>query len=217
MALQTVRRRAAAALVLDVLTVFSVAFCVARFFTVGGEGNMQVAGWKAFRYFTVDSNVLAALASAALLPVSLHAFFTGEEKTPRALLLLRFAGTAAVAVTFFTVLVFLGPIYGYPMMYAGSNFFLHLLCPLFSFVSFLFFAGRGERLSLRLFWLGVLPVLLYGAAYFYCVMIRGNWPDFYVFNAGGRWYVSLVVMLSATALLSVLFLFLISRIRAKER
>lgn len=217
MAPQAVKRRAAAALALDVLTVFFVACCVARFFTVGGEGNMQVAGWTAFRFFTVDSNVLAALVSAAFIPLSLYALFTGKERVFRSLLLFRFVGTAAVAVTFFTVLIFLGPIYGYPMMYAGSNLFLHLLCPLFSFLSFLFFTGRGERLPLRLFWLGVLPVALYGAAYYYCVVIRGNWPDFYVFNSDGRWYVSLVVMLSATALLSVLFLFLFSRIREREK
>lgn len=217
MVFKAVRRRAAAALALDVLTVFFVACCVARFFAVGGEGNMQVVGWTAFRYFTVDSNVLAALASAASVPVSLRALFAGEERMPRALLLFRFVGTAAVAVTFFTVLIFLGPIYGYPMMYAGSNLFLHLLCPLFFFLSFLFFTGRGERLPLRLFWLGVLPVVLYGAVYLYCVLIRGNWPDFYVFNSDGRWYVSLVVMLSATALLSVLFLFLFSRIREREK
>ncbi len=217
MVFKAVRRRAAAALALDVLTVFFVVFCVFRIFTAGGEGNMQVAGWEAFRYFTVDSNVLAALAAASSVPFAVRALRTGREKIPRALLLFRFVGTAAVAVTFFTVLIFLGPIYGYPMMYAGSNLFLHLLCPLFFFLSFLFFTGRGERLPLRLFWLGVLPVVLYGAVYLYCVLIRGNWPDFYVFNSDGRWYVSLVVMLSATALLSVLFLFLFSRIREREK
>ena len=213
---KTVKRRAASSLFLNALTFLLVAFCIARFFTAGGEGNMQVVGWTAFRYFTVDSNVLAAIGAAAMLFPAIRALRTGEERTPRALLLFRYVGVAAVGVTFFTVLFFLGPIYGYPAMYVGYNLFLHLLCPLFCFLSFLLLEGRREELPVRFFWLGVLPVVLYGALYFARVIVVGDWPDFYAFNYGGRWYISMAAMLAATALLSFLLLFLFARFRKKR-
>ena len=212
---KSLKRRAAVSLFLNALTFVLVAFCIARFFTAGGEGNMQVVGWIAFRYFTVDSNVLAAIGAAAMLFPAIRALRTGEERTPRALLLFRYVGVAAVGVTFFTVLFFLGPIYGYPAMYVGYNLFLHLLCPLFCFLSFLLLEGRREELPVRFFWLGVLPVVLYGALYFARVIVVGDWPDFYAFNYGGRWYISMAAMLAATALLSCLFLLFFARIRKK--
>ena len=44
----------------NLLLVVLVVYSVARFFSASGDGNMEVTGALCFRYFTIDSNILAA-------------------------------------------------------------------------------------------------------------------------------------------------------------
>lgn len=168
------------------------------FFT--GSGNMRVNRAVIFRYFTVDSNLLCAVSCLfSIAQTVLHG------KARRAALLLRYAGTAAVAVTMMTVLLFLGLLYGYASMFAGWNLWLHLLCPLLSIFSFLRLEGEEETLEMRRLPLSLLPVLAYGVVYGIMTVIlgpdRGGWPDFYGFNRTGHWYVSYAAMVAATLLI----------------
>ena len=196
----------AAALVCNLLTVLMVAQSLLHFFIRTGDGNMTVHGVECFIYFTVDSNVLAALFCLVSIPYNIRKLLRGTGEYPLWLKLGCFAGTAAVSVTFWTVIIFLGPIYGYDMMYVGINLPLHLLCPLMVFFTFVLFQnGKEFRFPLTL--LGLLPTLLYGAVYLRQVVLlgveRGGWKDFYHFNAGGRWYISIIAMSLATYLISV--------------
>ena len=52
----------AASMVCNLLIFVFTAYGVSRFFYRGGDGNMRVYGAWCFRFFTVDSNILAALA-----------------------------------------------------------------------------------------------------------------------------------------------------------
>ena len=59
--------------------------------------------------------------------------------------------------------------------------------------------------------LGVLPVVLYGTLYLCKVVFAPEemrWPDFYGFNAGGRWKISFFAMLIAAVLISFIFMLL---------
>ena len=188
-------------LLILVLTVISVR----SFFTVGGEGNMTGMGSYCFRYFTVDSNILAAVVSLVLLISELTALRSASE-LPKWAATLKAVGAVAVGVTFFTVVLFLGPMAGYGAMFAGANLYMHLITPLLSMLSFVLFE-RKPLLKLRTTLLCVLPTLVYGVVYFYQVLIvgpwKGGWFDFYGFNMGGMWYVSAAVMLVATWLLAL--------------
>ena len=178
----------------------AVALCMLGFFTRGGEGNMQVVGVRAFQYFTVDSNVLCALACLCTAGWELRRL-RSDAPIPRWLNLFKFVGTVAVSLTCFTVLFFLGPLYGYGPMLAGRNFFLHLLCPLAAMFSFAVLE-RTDPAPLPLCLLGLLPTVVYGTVYFTLVILAKRWRDFYGFNRGGHWYLSAVLMLLATLLLS---------------
>lgn len=181
---------------MNALSVVLVIWAVSRFFTVGGEGNMTVRGTLCFRYFTIDSNVLAALCSAAMLVYQIKG-----KGTARWALIAKFVGTAAVGVTFFTVILFLGPLMGYRAMFAGNNLYLHLVVPVLEMASFCLWEHNRPLRFRESLW-GVLPTLIYGAVYFTMVIVigqeNGGWNDFYGFNRGGFWYVSCVVMLAAT-------------------
>ncbi len=166
---------------------------------------MQVGGARCFRYFTVDSSILAAFAAAIMLWFELRG-----KRIPRWALLVKFIAAAAVGVTFFTVVFFLGPMMGYRAMFAGKNLFMHAITPIVSMGSFCLWE-REEPLSVRQGFLGVLPTAVYGALYLTMVVVigaaNGGWPDFYGFNIGGLWSVSMLVMLAATAGLSQLLRF----------
>ena len=183
------------------LDLVAVAVCVARFFVRSGDGNMQVTGWRGFVYFTVDSNVLAALASGTLAVFCLRRLRRAELRLPQWLRVFRLAGTSAVTLTMVTVLAFLGPIYGYGSMFEGANLWLHGLCPLLCIVSFVCFE-RGAKLPFSSTLLAVLPTAVYGAVYMLCVVVWRCWDDFYRFNLGGMWYVSAPVILLSSWLLS---------------
>ena len=148
------------------------------------------------RYFTVQSNLFCAAVSLTAAAARL------SGGAPAALLTLKFVATAAVSVTFLTVLVFLGPQYGYKLMFTGPDLWLHLVCPLLALLTF--FAWDRPALSWQTALLGVIPVLLYGLLYLHRVVRVKSWEDFYGFNKGGKWPVSFFAMALGTAAVSLL-------------
>ena len=210
--MKTDRTRSVLILLLNLANFALVTYAVASFFFLLPEAALQRRGSAAFIYFTTDSNILAALASLFVLPFAFRGVKTGSFRIPMGVLLFKYTGTTAVAVTFLTVLLFLGPLYGYPSMYVGANLHLHLICPLFAFFSFLLEKKRGEEgepVSIRfpetLF--GLLPTVIYGAVYYVMVVRlgpeKGGWYDFYGFNRGGLWYLSMGIMFLATWLIAL--------------
>ncbi len=189
------------ALLIIIFTVWSVG----DMYLHVGSGNMQVSRAVVFRYFTVDSNILSAVSVLLLLIWRLGGAPGRTKRTvPGWLTLLRYMGTVSVTVTLMTVLCFLGLLYGYASMFAGWNFYLHLAGPLLSIAAFIRF-DPGEVLPGKLIWTSLLPTAVYGAVYLYMAVVRGmengGWPDFYGFNIGGRWMISLAAMLLATLLI----------------
>ena len=153
---------------------------------------------RLFYYFTTLSNVLCAIAALAVCITRL----CGE--LPFWALLLKYAGTAAVTVTMLTVLLFLGPVSkDWKGLLSRADLFLHLINPLLALVSFLFF----EKTAMPAWTIavGTAPVVLYAILYWYKV-IRApaprRWEDFYGFNAGGKWPLSIGAMLAAAALIA---------------
>ena len=149
------------------------------------------------RFFTALSNLLCA---AAALILALCRLCGGA---PQAALVLKYVGTASVTVTLLTVLAFLGPTIGYKRLLTGPDFWLHLFCPVLALVSY--FAWDRPALSFAAaVLLAVLPVALYGAMYVYRVLFapeERRWKDFYGFNRGGRWRLSLALMLAGSAVI----------------
>ena len=184
-------------LILNALVVVLIFCSTVAFFRVGGQGNMKEGGKKALIYFTVDSNLLCALACLGLCVWYAAALSRGGEAlVPRWLDLFKFAGSVAVGVTFVTTLCYLLPVtkFDFKLLYAGWNFCLHALCPLAAMASWAF-AERGLPLPFPWTLLGLLPTALYALLYLWKVIVKKTWKDFYHFNVGGLWYVTLLVML----------------------
>ena len=174
--------------ILSGLIVALTAGLVLRFF-LGEGGGLEKARY-AFRFFTVQSNLLCALGALALCLFPGAAWAWG----------LKYVGTAAVTVTMLTVALFLGPTLGiWRELYSGTDLFMHLVTPLLALISFCGLERRGMGVPMAL--LGLLPVLLYALLYGWKVLVAKTWEDFYGFNRDGRWVRSVVFMVLGTLLI----------------
>ena len=185
--------------ILNLLIFLVTLVLVVLFFRKDGKWIPE-RGRLAFRYFTCLSNVLCAV-SALLAAVS---GLSGP--VPQWIWILKYTGTAAVAVTMATVFLFLAPSVGKGwydvLLKRPSDLFMHLLTPVMALVSFCVLEKRGLTFPRSLF--GLLPVALYGPLYLYKTVYapeEKRWKDFYGFNRNGKWPLSFAGMLLGTFLI----------------
>ncbi len=171
-------RRAAAILINGLIPV--IAFGAWGIMVSGNDTGsvLTSARFISLKYFTVDSNLLMGIISLCILPSEIRSLRNGIDEIPTVLLVLKLTGTVSVALTFTTVMVFLGPLYGYPAMFAGVNLYLHLIVPVLAILVFCLAEGT-DRLMFRHTFIAVIPMLLYGTAYLGNILINGvgKWPD----------------------------------------
>ncbi len=193
-------------LICNAIIVVWTAISVYRGYCPRGEDGKRHRSAKTFRYFTTDSNILAALSALALIPFGVIGVTGGGFALPVWAVALKYAGTAAVTVTFLTVMLFLGPTQGYRDMLAGDGLYMHLIGPVLAVVSFCV-PEAGVPIGWPQTLLGLLPTLLYGGIYWLQVVARGEdnggWPDFYGFNRNGKWRWSIAVMVSCAYLVAI--------------
>ncbi|MCQ2412606.1 MAG: hypothetical protein MJ057_06580 [Sphaerochaetaceae bacterium] len=181
-------------LVLNIIIIVSATLSIGSFFFVAADA-LGAMGVIAFRYFTIDSNILMSIASICAIIWNIKNLKT-EVEQPRWLMLLKLAGTTAVTVTFLTVVFFLAPMgalshgwRGYLGLFYGNSFILHFTNPVLAIICFTILDKQkleGKHLG---FW-GLLPTVLYSFAYVPCVIFLKIWPDFYGFTFGGNYAIA---------------------------
>ena len=136
-------------------------------------GLLSSSGWGALKYFTVLSNLLMGLASL----IYIAALVIGKG-VPRRAAVLKHTATTAVALTFMTVMAFLGPVFGYGTMFSGANLWFHLLVPIAAIVDYAFFFENPDSKFSDTF-AAIIPMLAYSAFYLANILIngKGEWPD----------------------------------------
>ena len=147
---------------------------------------------EAMKYFTVQSNLLCATVS---LVCAVWVLFRPE---PGWLLVVKYAATCAVAVTFVTVFCYLGPRFrNWDFLLSGANLWMHLICPLIAIASLLLRAP--VQFPFAVTFAGLAPVVLYGFLYVKKVILdppARRWEDLYGFTKGVNWKLRLTAMLA---------------------
>ena len=134
------------------------------------------ANLEAFKYFTVDSNVLAGITALIYLIIEAK----GKELSTRAatfLHCLRLAAASGVALTMLVTAFFLIPQFGehWYILYIDNNFFFHLTIPLLCVIAYIFFEPDAKALTLKQSLSGIIPMLIYAVAYSINVFVHiGN-------------------------------------------
>ena len=173
------------------------------------QGMLSSRGLASLKYFTVLSNLFAAVASLIYAVCQIRAL-AGGAGVPQWCLLLKYAATVSVGLTFAVVMAFLGPVYGYANMFQGSNFWFHLIVPLVCAAQWVLL-DRDGSLPFRAVYAAMLPMLLYAVGYVTNLLIHGisqhpnphDWYGFAVHGVPGA-CLSFVLVTLATFALSVL-------------
>lgn len=217
------RKRRTIALVINVLIAVMVAASWGSMMLGNGIESLTARGLWSLKYFTVLSNLLLGAAAIVYAVAQARCLQGRTSEVPRAVHVLKYVSTAAVGLTFLTVMVFLGPLLGYGPMFAGANLWLHLICPLAGIIEFCVLDGP-HALSMRDNLLAVVPTLVYGVCYVANILINGvgegmSTNDWYGFTMWGVDKIPLVlaVMLLVTFLIGLAIRMANKRIALRNR
>ena len=165
------------------------------------DENFDHMGIRTFCMFTVDSNILVALSMLLCIPYTVDGLRTGYYHLPDWIVVLMHVSVTAVSLTFLVSLFILSPVKGFVLIFTGSRFFLHGVCPVLSIVTFCCFIN-SHLVRLKESPLALIPVFIYAIVYLVMVVFigeeHGGWNDFYGFATRIPVWVSLIAILPVT-------------------
>lgn len=164
--------------------------------------GLASSGLRSLKYFTVLSNMFEAYASMMWL-------YKKDEK-------LKYIASVSLSLTFITVVLFLGPLFGYRIMFIGSNFWFHLIVPIIAVMEVIFLSKYTISKKDNLF--ALMPMFIYGLFYVGNIFINGvgSWPninDWYGFFTWG--YTGGVVVFVVISLATYFMGYVIKKINNK--
>lgn len=153
---------------------------------LGNEELLSSGGLSSLKYFTTLSNVFEGI--SCIIWIIFHVAFAKSEKGKAFADVLKYAACVCVTLTFLTVIIFLGPMFGYDNMFTHANLWFHLVIPLLSMAEFVCF--NQSEVRIRENFAAVVPMLLYGTVYLVNLLLNGvgespNTNDLYGFATWG--------------------------------
>lgn len=156
-----------------------------------------------YRTFSFDSNIFMAIASVITIAYYIKTFNKDDINIPRWLAYINLGAAVSVLFTFLIVMVYLGPfIEGFGHMLSWQLIFLHLFNPIAVVLCFCVLE-KEEKIELKKFYIGLIPMLLFGIIYIIFVYGLKTWPDIYRLNAGGLGFIivpGMLILVSAISL-----------------
>ncbi len=191
----SVKTQATVSLIINFLiAAVTTGIIISYFFT---ESTFIKSTTEIFRFFTTDSNILAAVAAVVVMIFDIKIIRGKTEKIPQAAIFFKFAGTACLMITFLTSLFYLVPMYGFSFIFGGTFFHMHMTAPLMSLFSLCLFE-KSDRLSFIKSHLAYVPMAAYAAVYFVMVNVigeaNGGWRDLYSFGENGIVFITIAII-----------------------
>jgi hypothetical protein len=189
------------ALISCAIVVVCVCIGVTMNLTTLYDEDFDNMGIRTFCMFTVNSNILAALSSFLVIPYAIDGIRKKEYILPDWVVVFMMTGTTAVALTFLVSLFVLSPVKGFVLIFTGSRFFLHGVCPILNILAFCAFV-TSHKVSVKQSFFSLLPVAIYAILYFVMVVViteeRGGWSDFYGFATRIPFWIPAILILPLT-------------------
>lgn len=155
-------------------------------------------GWLAFQYYTMDSNIFAAITSILLIIALLT-----KGKPSKLVNSLRYYSTCCVTVTFIVVITILVPLDGWDTLpsrlFMETDLWLHTVGPLLNLFSFLFFEHE-YKLENKEIGLALIPTILYAVVAVVLNLVKvidGPYPFLRVYDQGPVKTVMWIVLIGA--------------------
>jgi hypothetical protein len=189
------------ALISCAIVVVCVCIGVVMNLTTLYDEDFDNMGIRTFCMFTVNSNILAAISSFAIIPYAIDGLRKKEYVLPDWVVVFMMTGTVAVALTFLVSLFVLSPAKGFVLIFTGSRFFLHGVCPVLNILAFCVFVA-SHKVSIKQSLFTLIPVAVYALLYFVMVVViteeKGGWSDFYGFATRIPFWIPALLILPLT-------------------
>ena len=178
-------------IIIFILVLIATIFMLTGFKFMGEDLALTATKIEAFKFFTVDSNILMGI-TALIFAISEYKIINQKEKKISSkLYVLKLISTVGVTLTFIVTTFYLAPfiVDNFFVLFKNSNLFFHLIIPILSLVTFVFFEHANIKFKYTFY--GLIPVILYGLFYVTNVLIHiENGAvlkkyDWYFFAQGG--------------------------------
>ena len=213
-------------LILNIIIVIFTIFATVCMFTgfrfmYGPEVVLESSKLEMFKFFTVDSNIFMGIIALITAYYEFKIIKKDIKTMPKKIYLLKLMSTTAVGLTFIVVFTYLGPIteYGIKSMVMNSNLFFHLVTPVLSMITFMFFE-KTDKLSSKDTFYGIIPMLLYAIYYVINIIINvengkvSPIYDWYWFVQNGAW--TIIVVLPIIILITYLISFILWKVNKEK-
>lgn len=189
------------ALISCLVVVVCVCIGVTMNLTTLYDEDFDNMGIRTFCMFTVNSNIFAALSACLVIPYAIDGLRKKEYILPDWVVVFMMMGTTAVALTFLVSLFILSPVKGFVLIFTGSRFFLHGVCPILHILAFCLFV-TSHKIDVKQSLLSLIPVAIYAIVYFIMVVViteeNGGWKDFYGFATRVPFWIPAILILPLT-------------------
>lgn len=189
------------ALISCIIVVVCVCIGVTMNLTTLYDEDFDNMGIRTFCMFTVNSNILAAVTSVIVIPYTIDGIRKKEYSLPDWVVVFMLTGTTAVTLTFLVSLFILSPVKGFVLIFTGSRFFLHGVCPILVILAFCLFI-TAHKITVRHSLFSLIPVGIYAIVYFVMVVVigeeQGGWSDFYGFATRIPFWIPAILILPLT-------------------
>ena len=200
-------------IIIVLLVILATIFMFTGFKFMPGGSLLEVSKVEMFKFYTVDSNILMGIVSLIFIIYEKKLLKNKIKEIPKKVYILKLIATSGITLTFITTSFFLAPSYGFYAMFNNSNLFFHLVVPVLSIVTYIFFEKHENKFKYAFF--GIIPMFLYSIFYTTNILINLNNGgltfkyDFYGFLQGNinNIYLVIPVIYLISYVISVLLVF----------
>ncbi|MBQ9152716.1 MAG: hypothetical protein IJ130_02760 [Solobacterium sp.] len=166
----------------------STLVCIFTFYAVVGGLTTAPSeitperGRSLYKLFTVNSNTLAAVGAAFLVPFAIEGLRKKRFVFPKWVLMIQYSGAICTTLTMIFALTLITPALG-AIAYTGMNFWLHIVCPILTLILLFSVESVNIRLSANDSMICLVPFYIYAVIYLSNVFLLGEsyggWRDIY--------------------------------------
>ena len=180
---------------------------------------LDSSGLTAFRYYTVDSNIIVGIASLIMVIYEILLINKKIKSIPNFVYALKYLGVVGVSLTFLVTVLYLTPTYGNQAiyLYMNTNFLFHLVVPALSFISYVEY--EKNELEFKYTFISLSSMFAYSIFYVINIfthlengkVVKGY--DWYGFVVGGS--LSIIIALLVIFTITYIISYLIYRLNRK--
>lgn len=178
-------------------------------------------GFEAFKYYTVDSNIIVGIASLIMVIYETLFLKNKIKEIPKYVYVLKYIGVVGVSLTFIVTMFYLAPIFGknFLFLYMNTNLFFHLIVPVLAVISYVKY--EKNKLEYKYTFITLSSVIIYSIFYITNILLHldknGNvmkeydWYSFVLKGMSSIFIVPIIIFL-----ISYLISYVIYRLNKKN-